>query len=236
MNDPRHYPDTPDDIEEAPSILEEEPDTQQAAEGGESCAGALETLLDGLNEACEDEVSVDDIVETFERHSMGALVSVIALISALPIVGGIPGVTLITATLILLVIEQSVVHRRGGIWVPRFLGRRSIAADKLETGIEKARPHVRRIDRWMYPRLEFLTQGWLQRLVMVIAIVLLTLSFYPLNFIPYAVSAPSLGVLAFGLALMTGDGYLALFGYLMAVATLVIGMKILSGGFDAIMG
>lgn len=220
-----------DDREEAPSILEEKPDTRQAAEGGETRPGALEELLNGLNEAGEDEVSVEAIVDTFEQHSIGALISVIALISALPIVGGIPGVTLITATLILLVIGQSLVHRRGGIWVPRFLGRRSISAEMLEKGIETARPWVRRIDRWMYPRLQFLTRGRLRRLVMTVAVILLTLSFYPLNFIPYAVSAPSFGVLALGLALMTGDGYLALFGYLMAAATLGIGIEILTGGF-----
>lgn len=228
MNDTQNH--QRHDQKKAPSILEEKPDTGQAADGGESRAGALEELLNGLNEAGEDEVSVDAIVDAFEQHSIGALISVIALISALPIVGGIPGVTLITATLILLVIGQSLVRRRGGIWVPRFLGRRSISADKLEKAIETARPWVRRIDRWMYPRLEFLTRGRVRRLVITVAIILLTLSFYPLNFIPYAVSAPSLGVLAFGLALMTGDGFLALFGYLMAAATLGIGIEFLMGG------
>ena len=220
--------------EEAPSILDEKPDTRRAADGGIRGPGPLEDLLEGLNEAGEEEVSVDDIVEAFEHRSIGALVSVIALISALPIVGGIPGMTLITATMILLVVGESLIRRRGGIWVPRVLGRRSISADKLEKAVAKTRPYVRKVDKWMHPRVEFLTRGRIRRLAMTVAIVLLTLSFYPLNFIPYAVSAPSFGVLAFGLALMTGDGYLALFGYAMVAATLGIGVELLSGGFGGV--
>ncbi|HET7410575.1 MAG TPA: exopolysaccharide biosynthesis protein [Paracoccaceae bacterium] len=220
---------------DTPSILDEEPESEQGAAAGHGGAGPLESLLDGMSEAGEgegdaNEISIEDIVHAFEHRSIGALVSVIALISTLPIVGGIPGVTLITATLILLIVAQSLVHKRGGLWVPGFLGRRCIARETVEKAVEKARPYIRRIDRWMHPRLVFLTHGRASRLALTIAIIVLTLTWYPLNFIPYAVSAPALAVLALGLALMTGDGYLALFGYAMAVVTVIVGAMFLTGG------
>lgn len=234
MTDARKQQDGAED-EQTPSILDEGPENGEGTAAPDSAGGALESLLDGMSEAGEgegsaDDVSIENIVHSFEHRSIGALVSVIALISVLPIVGGIPGVTLITATLILLIVAQSLVRKRGGLWVPGFLGRRRIGKEKVEKGADKARPYVRRIDRWMNPRLEWLTQGRGSRLTLTIAIIVLTLTWYPLNFIPYAVSAPALAVLALGLALMTGDGYLALFGYAMAVVTVGVGVMVLTGG------
>ena len=216
--------------EETPSILDEEPETEAAAAADGTGGGALESLLDGLDEAGSEEVSVEDIVHAFEHRSIGALVSVIALISAMPVVGGIPGVTLVTATMILLVVAQSLFHKRGGLWVPGLLGHRHISGNVLRKGIVKVRPYARRADRWMYPRLMFLTHGRGRRLMITIAIIVLTLTWYPLDFIPWAVTVPSLAVLALGLALMTGDGYLALAGYAMAAATVGVCAMILTGG------
>lgn len=222
--------------EEVPSILDEESGSRGGARGRAS-GGALEGLLDGLSEAGNgeggEEVSIEAIIHAFEHRSIGALVSVVALISSLPLVGSLPGVTMITATLILLIVAQSLFHKRGGLWIPGFVARRRISKATVQETVRKARPHIRRIDRWMHPRLVFLTQGRPSRLVLTGAIIVLTLSWYPLNFIPYAVSAPSVAVLALGLALMTGDGVLALFGYAMAVVTIVVGVTLLTGGADA---
>jgi hypothetical protein len=130
--------------------------------------------------------------------------------------------------MILLVVAQSLFHKRGGLWVPGFLGHRHISGEMLRKGIDKVRPYARRVDRWMYPRLLLLTHGRGRRLVITIAIIVLTLTWYPLDFIPWAVTVPSLAVLALGLALMTGDGYLALFGYAMAAATVGLCVTILT--------
>ncbi len=210
------------DDEAMGSILEEEPEVSEAAE-----SGALENLMDGIEGSGDDQVSVEDVLATFEHRSVGALVSVFALLAALPIVGGIPGMSIGTATLILLILGQSLIHRRGGIWIPGVIARRKIKKETIENGVEKARPYVRRVDRWMHPRLEPLTCGRPQRLAMVVAMVVMTLTFYPLAFIPWGVTAPALGVLALGLAMLTGDGYLALFGYAMIAATVLTGILLL---------
>lgn len=204
------------------NILDEEPEKQAAG------SGALESLMDGIEGSGEDgAVSVDDMIDTFEHRSVGALISVFAFLAALPVVGGIPGMSIGVATLILLILGQSLFHRKGGIWIPGFLARFKIRQETLEKGAEKARPYVRRIDRWMCPRLVSLTRGRVQRLALVVAMVVLTLTFFPLAFVPWGVTAPSLGVLALGLAMMTGDGYLALFGYAMLAGTAVTAMLIL---------
>lgn len=190
--------------------------------------GALESLLDGIEGSGENgTVSVRDVLDSFEHRSVGALISVFAFLAALPVVGGIPGMSVITATLILLILGQSLFHQHGGLWIPGFLARRRISQETLDKGAGKVRPYVQRVDRWLRPRLVVLTRGRMQRLLIIVAIALLTLTFYPLAFVPWGVTAPSLGVLALGLAMMTGDGYLALFGFVMIAATVLTGIFIL---------
>jgi len=206
--------------EATPSILDERPE----AEGS---GGVLESLIDGIEESGEGSFSVEDVMDTFAHRSVGALISVFAFLAALPLVGAIPGMSIVTATLILLVLAQSLFHRRGGIWVPRFIAKRKIGKKTFEKGSERVRPFLRRMDRRMRPRLKGLTYGRLPRLVMVVSIVVMTLTFYPLAIVPYGVTAPSFGVLALGLAMMSGDGLLALFGYMMMLATLATGVLVL---------
>jgi len=195
----------------------------------ESKNGALEGLIDSIEESGDDMISVKDVLDTFAHRSVGAVISVFALLAALPLVGGIPGMSIGTATLILLIVTQSLSHRRRGIWVPRFFARRKMSKQAFRRAAEKARPWLQEIDRWMHPRLKRLTVGPIQRLVMIVAIVIMTLTFYPLALLPWGVTVPSLGVLALGLSMMSGDGYLALFGYAMLLGTALTGFLIVGG-------
>lgn len=180
----------------------------------------LEGILDDLDEAAgEGEVSVGDMVHAFEERSLGALLAVIGLVAALPVIGGIPGVSIVTGTLVLLAVAQAFFSEGGGIWIPSFLSERKVEADKVEKSVEKARPYAKRVDSWLKPRLEFLTGGRAQRVAIAVAAALLAITFYPMAVVPWGVTAPAIGVMALGLALVSRDGYLALVGYAMAAVT-----------------
>jgi hypothetical protein len=103
--------------------------------------------------------------------------------------------------------------------MPDFVRRREIGREKFDRAIERTRPWVGRVDRLLKPRLTALVAGRARRRTVAAAAALLAVTFYPLNFVPYAVTAPALGVLALGLGLMACDGLMVLLGYGCAAVT-----------------
>ena len=163
-------------------------------------------------------VSAGEIVGVFQHRSLGFLLTLFGLIAALPIIGDIPGVSMLLATLILVVIGQSFVGG-GSLWLPGFIRRRELDRRRFDRGLEKARPWVQRIDGLLKPRLTALAAGRTQRWAISAAAAVLALTFYPLAFVPFGVTAPALGVLALGLGMMACDGLLVLIGYALSAVT-----------------
>lgn len=179
----------------------------------------LTSVLDELAASGHREaVSAGEIVDVFEHRSLGFLLTLFGLIAALPIIGGIPGVSILTGTLILAVIGQSFVGG-GSLWLPGFIRRRELGRQRFDKAMEIAHPWVRWIDGYLKPRLTPLVAGRLQRWIISGAAAILAVTFYPLAFVPWGVTAPSLGVLALGLGMMACDGLLVLLGYVLSGVT-----------------
>lgn len=183
---------------------------------------ALTEILDDLRDtASSEEVNVGDAIDAFEHRSLGAILTLFATVAALPVIGAIPGVSIVTGTLIIAAIIQSL-FASGGIWAPDRLRRQTVSADKLESAIASFRPWAERIDNLLKKRLTVLASGPVARYAIPAASILLALSFYPLAVVPAGVYAPSLAILALGLALLGKDGLFATIGF--AFAGLTVGL------------
>ena len=64
-----------------------------------------------------------------------------------------------------------------------------------------------------------LAAGPINRWIISLAAALLALTFYPLEIVPWGVTVPALGILAFGLGLMACDGLFVLLGYAFSAST-----------------
>lgn len=182
----------------------------------------LQRVLDDLQETGgADAVTVGDVIDGLEGHHLGFLLALLGLIVVMPIIGDIPGAAILCATLVLLAIGSAHVGGRA-LRAPSFVRRRKIGRRRFDRGIELARPWVCRVDRLIRPRLAVLTAGRPQRLVMSAAAAVLAVALYPLAFVPFGANAPGAGIMALGLALMTGDGVFALVGYALAGLTVCL--------------
>ena len=187
----------------------------------------LETLLDDLANSGEgNEIAVDDVLRSFEHRSLAVLLTVFGLLAALPVVGAIPGMSIGTGILILIVVGHSFI---GGhtLWLPEVLRRRRIGRGAFRRGVETVRPVLRWLDRQLRPRLGVLVEGPTRQRSVGLAAAILAFTFFPLAFIPWGTTAPSIGVVMLGLGLMSGDGLLVLFGYALAGLTLYLVAAIL---------
>ena len=181
---------------------------------------SLTGILDTLREASEGgDLSVGDVLATLSDRSLGAVLAALGLIALIPIVGAIPGVSILVALLTLAAVGQSVLSDRPGLWAPAFVRRRAISEQSFARGAERVRPYAGWIDARLAPRLTALTGGKAGRSVIAVSAALLAVSMIPLALVPWGVTAPAFGILCLGLALMTRDGALALLGYGFAAAT-----------------
>lgn len=183
--------------------------------------GDLTRLLDDLVDRTEgDQVSVGDVMEAFDDRGFGALITIVGAIAAAPLVGGIPGMSIITGSLITLIAIQFVFGRCTP-WVPGFLRGRSIGRETLVKGMRRARPYGAWLDSWVHKRLRWLIRGVIQRRLTAIVVILLALTMIPLALVPWGVQPPATAIVCFGLALLGRDGLVALLGHLLAVGTVV---------------
>lgn len=176
-------------------------------------ADAMETVLDDLKSVSDEScISVGEIVDAFKNRSLGALLTLLAFIAAIPVLGAIPGVSIVTGSLIVVAVVQSL-FASGGVWVPEKMRALEIESDKIETGVEKARPVAKRLDKLLKPRLTWLVESRVAFFMIALTVFILGISFIPLALIPWGIQASALAVLCFGLALLGEDGAFAVAGY-----------------------
>ncbi|WP_374473181.1 exopolysaccharide biosynthesis protein [Phenylobacterium sp.] len=186
----------------------------------EHAAQDLEDLLYELDKAAEDsgpKVSVGEIMETIGRRSFGPLLLLGGLLGMTP-VAAIPTAPTIIATITLLVSVQ-LLFGRDSIWIPRFLEKLSVKAERVKKTVRVSEKPARVVDKLVKPRLQALTKPMADRVVALVCI-LVALCVPPLELLPFAAFIPSLAIATFGLGLIARDGLLVLIAFVISTSAL----------------
>ncbi len=176
--------------------------------------------IEDLADKADSKVCIGDVLDEFGKRSFGPVLMIFALIEITP-VGGIPGVPTFLAAMCALVAVQ-LLFARDHIYVPQFIQDRSVAARKLHDSAEKLEGFAEKLDGWFHGRLKQFTGPTWQKIAAAL-ILLLCFTVPPLEFLPFASSAPMLAIAAFGLALTVRDGLLMLVASGLAVTALGVG-------------
>lgn len=190
---------------------------------------SIEEVLESIEDLGEDreEVCVGDALDEFGRRSFGPMLLLLPLIEFSP-VGGIPGAPTFLALMIALIAGQ-LLFGRDHVWLPAFLERRAVNGDKLARAAHHLDGAAAAIDRWFRGRLKWLTKGVWPRIAAAM-ILLLCCMVPPLEFVPFASSAPMLAIAAFGLALMVRDGLLMLIAFTLSFVAVSVVLVFLGSG------
>jgi hypothetical protein len=193
-------------------------------------AEPLTDVLDAFGESGEGgSVAVGEVLEQFDNRSLGFLLTLWGLAAALPIIGDIPGASILLGSLILVAVAQTLIGR-GSLWLPERVRRYEMSREKFERVIDRVRPWTRRVDKLLKPRLTQLSAGEANTRIVAVAAAFLAITFYPLAFVPFGVNVPALGVMALGLGLLACDGLMVLLGYGFAAATVIVLLNASLGG------
>lgn len=189
--------------------------SKQEPEGVEEVLGELDDLA-----AKGEKVRIGDVLDDFGPRSFGPFIMLFALLEITPI-GGIPGVPTALAALIALIAFQ-LLFGKEHIWMPQAVQDRAITSTKLHKGITRLRGVAHWLDAHSHKRIQSLTRGiWIRIAAGVILLLCLTVP--PLEFLPFASSAPMLAIAAIGLALTVRDGAVMLFAMVLGAAALAGG-------------
>lgn len=190
---------------------------------------SLESLIVQLRLISDevDPVELEVILQQIEERSFGAILIVAGLIVLAPIIGDFPGVPTVAALLVILTAGQ-ILAGRDYFWLPQFLLRRSVQHRRLQRALSFMLRPARFADRLLYHRLAFLT-GHTFTFVIAAAALAVGLVMPLLEFIPFTANLAGLALSAFGAALITRDGLLALTSLLLTGAVFVFVLQWLLG-------
>ncbi len=183
---------------------------------------SLSGLLDHFLETTDGQaaVSISDLLDSLSSRSHGPMLLFPAIIAISP-VGMIPGMSLVTGTLVILIAVQMMLFASRP-WIPQRLANFEFSREKLKSGVQKTQPWVKWFEKIIHARFEYLAVGIMIYPVAFVSI-LLALSFYPLAFVPFGVFLPGLAIALLALGLTARDGLLILLGFaLTAIAGGVI--------------
>lgn len=171
----------------------------------------LNNLLDGMEHAASGEwVSIGDIMHEFGDRAITPLILIIALLLVSPL-SGIPGTPTIAAILIVTLSLQALFGRRR-LWLPRWLLRRQLSAQRVRQAVGWMRRPCGWIDRHSHQRLGFLTIGPMRWVTLAVC-VLIPLSWPLLEVLPFFTSFGAGTISLMSLGLFTRDGIYVLAGY-----------------------
>ena len=181
----------------------------------------LQEMLDRISESADAKgrVSLGKIVESVGNRSFGPLLLMVGVIAASPL-SGLPGVPTAMGVFILLIAGQ-LFFRRDHFWLPKWLLRRSLAREQVHKGVTWLRPAARFIDRWLKPRMPALIKGGSIYLIsLVCAAIAIVMPIMEL--VPFSAHGAGVALTAFGLALISRDGLLALLAYALTVVSFAV--------------
>ncbi|MDO3385828.1 exopolysaccharide biosynthesis protein [Gilvimarinus sp. SDUM040013] len=164
-------------------------------------------------------VSVGSVLENASDRGFGPLLLVPALFTFLP-TGGIPGVPIVAAAVIVLIAGQLLIGRRSP-WLPARIQRMQLKKSSVTEVLEPAKRYTARVDRVLKPRLSFLLGESGLKAIAVLCIAL-ALALIPLGPIPFAAAAPSGILVLLSLGIVARDGVLVLIGALLSVAVTML--------------
>jgi hypothetical protein len=188
----------------------------------------MEQLLDRIEAGAQARafVSIEQMMDSVGRRSFGPMVLLAGVILVTPL-SGVPGIPTLMGLLTLLTLGQ-VLLGRTHFWLPGWIVKREIPRQRLYQGLKWLRPSARRIDRLTRPRFTLMVSGP-GLYVMALACMVISVAMPATEVVPFSSSIAGLALTAFGLAMISKDGLLALFAWAVSLTGPILLARNLGG-------
>lgn len=193
----------------------------------------LERLFAGPRES---QLTLEAFLTGLEARSYAFMIAALDLPNCIPT--GIPFLSTVTGVPMFLLMVQAWLGRPAPS-LPRFLAKHSFQRGKLQDFLVRARRHIERIEEAIHPRRDWWVTGPRRRLLQLALGFMILVLALP---IPFDNLLQAWSILFFCLALIEGDGLMAMLGWLFALLAtlwtaflLIVGPLVVAGLFKSLL-
>ncbi len=154
-----------------------------------------------------DTVSIANLLSAVHERGFGMILFILAVPMALPLPVP-PGINILLASPLILLTAQQAMGRHT-IWLPKWMLNKTIKRSTMSGVIKALLPWSARIERFIKPRLEFVTLGIFSNLIGVCGLIMALAICVPL---PLTNTVPSLGIALMAVGVIMRDGLAVLSG------------------------
>ncbi len=154
-----------------------------------------------------EDVSIANLLEAVHERGFGLILLILAVPMALPLPVP-PGINVMLASPLILLTAQQAIGRHT-IWLPRWMLGKTIKRSKMSAIIKALLPWSQRVERFVKPRLEFVTLGIFSNLIGVFGLIMALAICVPL---PLTNTVPSLGIALMAVGVIMRDGLAVITG------------------------
>lgn len=180
-------------------------------------------LLADIADKCDHSWTIADLSAALGPRAFGIIMLIFTLPNAVPI--PLPGVSTLTGIPLIFFAAQICIGRET-LWLPAWIGKRSIGGNKLKTALNYAVPRVKKAEKYIKPRLEHLTDRSFRRFAGVLIIVQAALIALP---IPLGNLPPGVAMMVLALAITERDGKLMIAGWIGSFFATIYVLFLISG-------
>jgi hypothetical protein len=194
----------------------------------ESPSRPTEDVLDKIDHAADqhDPLTFGNIMDVIGQHSFAPILLLIGLIMMVPGPADIPGVPVVLGLIVIVVAGQLVLHREH-LWIPGWMERQKITAERAHKMVSLMRKPAQWIDYLTKPRYRWLVNH-AGAAVVGLACILVAMTTPILEFVPFSANLAGASIVAFSVALLAKDGLLASLAIALFLATLgIVAMQLL---------
>ncbi|MGL9732702.1 MAG: exopolysaccharide biosynthesis protein [Wolbachia sp.] len=178
-----------------------------------------------------DKVTLFDIKIALHERGFGILIIIFSLPLSVPIPVP-PGYTTIFSMPLILFSLQLLLGFDSP-WMPHWLERKSFQRSTLALVVEKTSPALRKIEKFMKPRMSFIFCGPGERILAFIMLLCALSIAIPL---PLTNFIPAIGTTLISLGIMSKDGLLSILGVLMSLCGLLLTIVVIIKGPNLMLG
>lgn len=184
----------------------------------------LEEVVDQAIASAEgDRVTMRNILVAWDDRSYGPLFILLGFVGGTPL-AAIPGAAAVVGIVVTILALQMALGLNHP-WLPAFVLRQSVSAEKLRTLRRKSEKVLVFLDSLITERLVWATGDAMRRMAALI-VAALGVVMIPFDAIPFAVAAPAWTVVLFGVAITARDGLVLLVGVAACFAIAFLGFRI----------
>jgi len=179
-------------------------------------------LINLARSITKERLTIGQLVDALQDRAFGILLLILALPCAIPFLYGIPQIVSVP----LLFVAAQIIIGRHEPYLPEKIRQRSFSAEAFRNMVEKSTRYIKWLEIFSRPRLHWLSQGGVERLLGVFLVVFSASIAIPL---PLTNTLPGIAVGIVALGLIERDGLMILAGTILGTGW-VIFLITLAGG------